>query len=239
MKKKNKVDKNITADNSSWTFQGDVSKKFSKHVKKSVPFYEEGHNLISHISDFFIHDDSFVYELGSSTGNLISKIEKRHQHKKNVSYYGIDIIEEMTQQAILENPDSKVNFLTDDLEKYEYQNSDFMIMYYTLQFIKPRSRQKIIDKIYNNLNWGGGLILFEKTRAPDARFQDIISGVYNEFKLEQGFEELEIFNKTRSLKGVLEPFSYKGNIGILKRAGFKDIMPIFKYVPFEGYLAIK
>ena len=145
----------------------------------------------------------------------------------------------MTQQAILENPDSKVNFLTDDLEKYEYQNSDFMIMYYTLQFIKPRSRQKIIDKIYKNLNWGGGLILFEKTRAPDARFQDIISGVYNEFKLEQGFEELEIFNKTRSLKGVLEPFSHKGNIGILKRAGFIDIMPIFKYVPFEGYLAIK
>ena len=96
-----------------------------------------------------------------------------------------------------------------------------------------------MNKLYENLNWGGALLLFEKTRAPDARFQDIVTGVYNEFKIEQGFESEEIFNKTRSLKGVLEPFSHNGNVDILKRAGFVDILPIFRYIPFEGFLAIK
>ncbi len=237
--KKNKVDKNLDAQNASWTFEGNVSKSFSDHVEKSVPFYKEGHELICYLSDYFVHDDSIIYELGSSTGKLICQIEKRHKNKQNISLYGLDVIQEMSNQAKIENPDSKVNFLCEDIEDYNYEKSDLMIMYYTLQFIKPRTRQTLVNNLYKNLNWGGALLLFEKTRAPDARFQDIVTGVYNEFKIEQGFESEEIFNKTRSLKGVLEPFSHNGNVDILKRAGFVDILPIFRYIPFEGFLAIK
>ncbi len=46
-------------------------------------------------------------------------------------------------------------------------------------------------------------------------------------------------NKTRSLKGVLEPFSTRGNVELMERAGFVDIMTISKWVSFEGFLAIK
>ena len=60
------------------------------------------------------------------------------------------------------------------------------------------------------LNWGGAFVLFEKVRGPDARFQDILSQLYNEFKLRNGFSSEEIVEKTRSLKGVLEPFSTQG-----------------------------
>jgi hypothetical protein len=49
----------------------------------------------------------------------------------------------------------------------------------------------------------------------------------------------EIINKSRSLKGTLEPFSTNGNLDMLRRAGFVDIMTVIKYVPFEGFLAIK
>jgi len=76
-------------------------------------------------------------------------------------------------------------------------------------------------------------------RANDARFQDITTSLYNEFKIEQGYTAEEIFTKSRSLKGVLEPFSTQGNIDMLKRAGFVDILGIFKYLSFEGFLAIK
>ena len=82
--------------------------------------------------------------------------------------------------------------------------------------------------------WGGGFLFFEKVRAPDARFQDMTTTMYND-KLNQGFNEKEILNKTKSLKGVLEPFSSKANIQLLKRAGFKDIMCIFKFINFEGF----
>jgi tRNA (cmo5U34)-methyltransferase len=81
--------------------------------------------------------------------------------------------------------------------------------------------------------------MYEKVRANDARFQDIISGLYLEYKLEQGYSESEIIAKAKSLKGVLEPFSTEGNIEMLKRAGFVDILSVQKYMNFEGFLVIK
>ena len=81
--------------------------------------------------------------------------------------------------------------------------------------------------------------MFEKVRANDARFQDMISQIYMDYKIKQGFNEKEIIQKSQSLKGVMEPFSTKGNYDLLKRAGFKDIITVFKYLCFEGILAIK
>ena len=81
--------------------------------------------------------------------------------------------------------------------------------------------------------------MVEKVRGPDARFQDILNQAYIEFKLSQGFSESQIINKSKSLKGILEPFSTKGNLDLLKRAGFKDVLTVFKYACFEGFLAIK
>ena len=121
----------------------------------------------------------------------------------------------------------------------ELRKCDMIISYYTMQFIKPKIRQIVFDKIYESLNWGGAFLLFEKVRGADARFQDIMSALYVDYKLSKGYTEEQIINKARSLKGVLEPFSSQGNIDLLQRAGFADILPILKYVCFEGLLAIK
>ena len=57
--------------------------------------------------------------------------------------------------------------------------------------------------------------------------------------MEQGLSDEEIIGKWRSLKRVMEPFSDKGNKEMLERAGFEDIETIWKWGPFQGYLAIK
>ena len=82
-------------------------------------------------------------------------------------------------------------------------------------------------------------MLFEKVRAPDARFQDMTTQIYNDYKIEQGYSPEEILSKSKSLKGVMDPFSSDANLKMLKRAGFKDIVSILKFVNFEGFLAIK
>ena len=46
--------------------------------------------------------------------------------------------------------------------------------------------------------------------------------IYDEFKIKNGFKLDEIASKTRSLYGILEPFSSEGNKKLLKVAGFKD-----------------
>jgi tRNA (cmo5U34)-methyltransferase len=132
-----------------------------------------------------------------------------------------------------------LEFVTDDIIQMEFKPCDMIVSYYVVQFVRPAVRQQLIDKIYKSLNWGGAFVLFEKVRGPDARFQDIALRLYDEYKIRQGYSADEIVSKSRSLKGVLEPFSSQGNIDLLKRAGFQDVMSIQKYVCFEGFLAIK
>jgi len=97
----------------------------------------------------------------------------------------------------------------------------------------------LINDIYSSLNWGGAFVMTEKVRAPDARFQDISTQIYQEFKRENEFDDTNIMAKQRSLRGVMEPFSSQGNIDMLKRAGFVDIMTMAKMINFETFLAIK
>ena len=109
-----------------------------------------------------------------------------------------------------------------------------------MQFIKPGLRQIFFNKVFKSLNWGGALILFEKIRGKDARFQDILNFLYYDFKREKGkLSDKEILNKEILLRGQLEPYTIQANIDFLKRAGFQDIMPVCQYLNFIGILAIK
>lgn len=228
----------IETANASWSFGGDVPQSFEEHVSKSVPLYAEGHDLVLKLSDFFLGPNSLCYEIGSSSGILLSKVIERHQTKE-VHGIGLDVEEAMVDFANSKYKSEKVDYLQADVSEFNFESCDFFMSYYTLQFIRPRVRQNVLNSIYNALNWGGGLILFEKVRGPDARFQDMLTALYIDYKLERGYSPAEIINKTRSLKGVLEPFSTAGNVDLLKRAGFKDIMPVMKYLCFEGYVAVK
>ena len=229
---------NIIAENAMWTFSGDVPKAFSQHVKKSVPLYFEGQDLVVDVSEFFVAPESLVYDLGCSVGALSAMLADRHC-SKNVKVVGIDIEKDMIEEAKKSNLRENIEFVVDDIITMELEKTNFICCYYTIQFIPPSVRQVVYQKIFDALQWGGGLVLFEKVRSPDARFQDYITQLYNEFKLKQGYSPDNIVAKSRSLKRVLEPFSSKGNIDLLMRAGFKDVTTIQKYLCFEGFLAIK
>jgi len=231
----------IKNDLSSWSFEDNVPDNFDKHVSRSVPGYKEGHELISLYSDFFINLPSKrVYDIGSSTAALIKKIQSRHL-KKDISYIGIEPSKKMVDVAMkrnFENSD-KIEFINDYITNLKLLSSSFITSYYTIQFISPGIRQKVFNQIYDSLDWGGGFFLFEKVRSPDARFQDYSTQSYQEFKINNGYNLSEIMNKSRSLKGVLEPFTSKANEDYLKRAGFQDFETIFKSFCFQGWLAIK
>ena len=232
----------ISADRGNWKFGGETTKSFDEHVSKSVPLYVEGHDLICDVSDFFVKNDSSVYEVGCSTGTLSLKLAEHNKLKSGAKFIGIDIEEDMIEVANKKkelSPDLNVSFHAEDILTMDMEAADMIVCYYTVQFIKPAVRQMLIDKLYQNLNWGGALLLFEKVRGADARFQDILTALYTDYKLRLGYTPEDIVSKSLSLKGVLEPFSSQGNIDMLKRSGFSDINTVQKYLCFEGFLAIK
>jgi tRNA (cmo5U34)-methyltransferase len=204
--------------------------------------YTEGHQIVCDLSDFFLSAGSTCYELGCSTGELTMKLGLHNQGKDQTRFVGIDLEPAMIDLAKQKTADldlGLIDFVVDDVLQADISNADLVVAYYTVQFIRPSERQRLIDRIYSALNWGGAFLLFEKVRANDARFQDITTSLYNEYKIAQGYSPEEIFSKSRSLKGVLEPFSTQGNLDLMARAGFQDVLSIFKYLSFEGFLAIK
>jgi tRNA (cmo5U34)-methyltransferase len=235
-----KVGHEIETKRASWSFDGNVADTFVDHVRQSVPLYDAGHDLVCSISDYFVRDDSTVYEIGTSTGQLLRKLADHHPHKPGARWIGIDPVEAMVDKARAHCAGlPNVEVICDDALTHPFEKADLFVSYYCIQFVQPRHRQDLINRIYERLHWGGALIMFEKVRGPDARFQDMSVALYNEFKARNGFSADEILNKTSSLKGVLEPFSTEGNLGLLRRAGFTDIMSVMKWVSFEGFLAIK
>ena len=228
----------VEAGNANWSFEG-IGEHFDDHVTKSVPLYHEGHELIARSADHFLLNGSLCYELGCSTGELQRLLATRNR-EKSVRFVGIDIEPSMVEEARRKCTDlPAVEIVEADIADFEFEPADVVIAYYTVQFVRPRVRQLVFDHVFEALNWGGAFYCFEKVRGPDARFQDIVTSVYTDYKLDQGYTPDEIVAKTRSLKGVLEPFSTAGNLGLFERAGFSDVMTIFKYACFEGFLAIK
>lgn len=232
----------IGAQRGNWKFSGEASANFDEHVSKSVPLYTEGHQLICDLSDFFIKPDSTIYEVGCSTGSLTLKLAQHNKNKPDARFIGVDVEPDMIEVAnkkVQAHSDLNIEFLNDDMINVEMGMADMIICYYTIQFVRPSVRQDLINKLYQNLNWGGALLLFEKVRGSDARFQDVLTALYTDYKLRTGYSPDDIITKSRSLKGVLEPFSSQANIDMLNRAGFSDINTVLKYLCFEGFLAIK
>ena len=228
----------ISKKRGAWNFGNNVPKNFENHINNSIPQYLEGHQMIIALSDYFLKDDSYCYDIGCSTGNLLEKLSKFTN--KKCKFIGIDNEKKMIKFAKKRFVNNKyIKTYYADVIKYPIKKSDLIISYYTLQFIYPKFRQKIINKIYNSLEWGGAFIVFEKVRAPDARFHDILNSIYYDFKENNNFSSKEILDKQKSLRGVMEPFSSEGNLGLFRRAGFKDIVSIFKNICFEGFLCIK
>ena len=59
-----------------WAFDKDVSKVFDKHVKQSIPFYNNFQKQMAKISEFYLKDFSIIYDIGCSTGNFILELNK-------------------------------------------------------------------------------------------------------------------------------------------------------------------
>jgi tRNA (cmo5U34)-methyltransferase len=230
----------ITAQSASWAFGDAVADHFDAHVRRSVPLYDMGHDLVCRLSDFFVTQPGLGYEIGCSTGLLLQRLAQHNALRPGCRWVGVDREPAMVARARARCAElANVEVIADDATTFAFDPCDMVVAYYTVQFIRPHLRQPLFDRIYECLHWGGAFVLFEKVRGPDARFQDMLTALYDDYKREQGYDDHEIMGKARSLRGVLEPYTSQANLDYLRRAGFSDVMPVMKYLGFEGFLAIK
>lgn len=229
----------LISEGQQWSFDNHVAKQFDNHIKLSVPLYEEGHELICYLSDFFMSDNAVFYEIGCSTGALIRKIYDRHSHKKNVRFVGIEPVAEMIEEAKKHENSNNIEYVNSPIEETKLEPCNLIVSYYCLQFVKPFKRKEVCKKIYDSLLPGGAFILFEKEMIGDPKINKLITSSYLKFKIHNGFTPKEVLSKQFSLEGMMKPNTHSANVKMLFYAGFKNVASVMRCGEFNGYICIK
>lgn len=224
-------------------FNEEVANVFDDMVSRSVPFYDEIHRIILDIARYSIQDDATIIDLGCSTGTTILLLEKLlKKHNQNATFIGIDNSEEMLkkcQEKLAQKKVRNVRLICEDLTKVELPSSQFIVMNYTLQFLTPEARNKLLHKIYLSLNKDGVFILTEKIKSNNTTINNLLVDLYYDFKRRNGYSELEISQKREALENVLRPTTTEKNIELLKDAGFKKVEILFRWYNFACFIGIK
>lgn len=234
---KDKVfDKPITKQ---FEFDEEVASVFDDMLSRSVPFYEEMLKLTVKFSNQYLKNGDRVYDLGCSTATTLINIANTSDKKLKLS--GIDNSKAMLKRASKKSKayGHKIKFIYDDIFNVELKRSKVIISNYTLQFIRPINREKLIKKIYDSLEPGGVLIFSEKVLTENKQLNKKFIDCYYDFKKEQGYSEFEISQKREALENVLIPYTYEENKKMILDAGFENFECLFKWVNFATFIAIK
>ncbi len=225
-----------------FTFNDRVADVFDDMVNRSVPFYETVIEAIAGLLASRLPTDSILYDLGCATGSTLLQLS-RYLDRQDINYVGIDnaipMLEKAQRKSELFSKDRIITFRNDDITTCDLPDAGAIICNYTLQFLRPMTRQSFIDRIYTALPEGGSLIISEKTISPNPQLNRDFIAIYHQFKKTQGYSELEIAAKREALENVLIPFSTQENIQILEKAGFKEVDVFFKWFNFCSFIAIK
>jgi len=220
-------------------FDEDVASVFDDMLNRSVPFYKENLNLQIKILKEFLKDNDKIIDLGCSTGNFLIELAKKSD--KKLKLIGIDNSEAMIKRAKQKAKafGVKIKFLNEDFLNSNLNNAKAIIANYTIQFIRPLKREKLIKKIYSSLKEDGIFLMSEKLISENKKLNKIMIDIYYEYKKKMGYSEFEIAQKREALENVLIPYSMQENIDMLKEAGFKNIEIIFRWNNFATFLAFK
>ena len=225
--------------NKQFEFDEEVASVFDDMLNRSVPYYKEMQRLTINFALRFLNENDRVYDLGCSTGSTLIELSKHCKYP--LELVGID-----NSKAMLDRAAKKCNafgvdieLLQSDIFDVELNNAQLVISNYTLQFIRPLMREKLIQKIYQSLNENGVFIFSEKVISDNKILNKQCIDEYYDFKKTQGYSEFEIAQKREALENVLIPYSEEENRKMIKDAGFTHCETLFKWVNFATFIAIK
>ncbi|HIP13578.1 MAG TPA: carboxy-S-adenosyl-L-methionine synthase CmoA [Arcobacter sp.] len=220
-------------------FDEEVASVFDDMLGRSVPYYKEMLELTTSFALKYCKDESRVYDLGCSTASTLINISKNSD--VNLELIGIDDSEAMLKRAFQKAHAFGINIelINDDIFNVDFKSSSVIISNYTLQFIRPLQREKLIKKIYDSLEVGGVFIFSEKVISEENTLNKQFIDEYYNFKKEQGYSEFEISQKRESLENILIPYTYEENKKMIIDAGFKHFDCVFKWINFGMFIGIK
>jgi len=220
-------------------FDEEVAAVFDDMLERSVPFYKESQKITQFFVKKNLQENGIVYDLGCSTASLLLNIHR--DLEIDASLVGLDTSDAMLDQARkkCEAYGANIEVINADILSYEYKKADIFISNYTLQFIRPLVREKLIKKLSTSLKKEGIFIFSEKVISHHSKLNKDLIECYYDFKKTQGYSEYEIMQKREALENVLVPYSEEENIKMALENGFSHCEVVFRWANFATFIAIK
>ena len=224
-----------------FTFNDRVAEVFDDMLNRSIPYYQTVIDGMAQLLACRLPAGATIYDLGCSTGTTLLELCRRLPDKQ-FRYIGIDnapaMLDKARKKSAMFGKSSVLQFRQDDVTNCPLPEATGIVCNYTLQFLRPLTRQAFVARIHATLPEGGVFFLSEKTISHAPRLNRDFIDIYHAFKKQQGYSELEIAAKREALENVLIPFSLEENMALLHQAGFDEIEAYFKWFNFTALAAL-
>jgi tRNA (cmo5U34)-methyltransferase len=223
-------------------FNRQVVDVFPDMIERSVPGYVNIIDGVGRLAAKFTVAKSNVYDLGCSLGAVSLSIAK-HNQQHEIQIIGIDNSPAMVERC-QRNVDSytyttPINIKEADIVDFEINNASVIVMNFTLQFIEPELRNKLMSKLFDALLPGGILILSEKIKLGNEVMDSAVIELHHDFKRENGYSNLEISQKRTALENVMILDEYSLHEKRLLKTGFDAVSIWYQQFNFVSFFAIK
>ena len=235
---------NYINENDKWEFDQNVTNCFDDMLERSIPQYHVMRDAVFELGSNILEGFQIKNMLDIGCSNGINLERFIHKFGATARFCGLDVSEPMLEEARkrfkgyidcnlvnIRNMDLRTNFPSDI-----YQLVTSIL---TIQFVPIEYRQQIIQSIYNSLDTNGGFIFVEKVLGNCSQLNELMINNYLKLKESNGYSKEQILRKKIALEGVLVPVTSAWNFDLLKQAGFRKIDSFWRWMNFEGYIAIK
>lgn len=215
---------------------------FDNHISKSIRGYNDLIDDVINISQYFIEDYSYVYDIGCSTGKMLkAMIDANNKFAPHALYRGIEF-----ESKFFETYDddelkyTNLKYERDDVRRvhFHYSKTSLATSIFTLQFMSWNDRVELIKRIYDSLTPNGAFVFAEKTISDVSRIHEIRTFTYYDYK-RKSFEYEDIMQKERELRHMLKPNTNSELVKMCFDAGFGGIDTFWQNHSFVGYIALK
>lgn len=226
-----------------FVFDETVAAVFDDMINRSVPGYRSVLAMTGALAKRHCRPGTAVYDLGCSLGGSTLAIAARVA-RADCSIEAVDSSAAMIDRLrgrLAERPDLRcpVRCRREDVMDTVVENASVAVLNFTLQFVPPRRRGRLIERIFGGLEPGGILILSEKIAFEDPGLDARVTERYHRFKEAMGYSRLEISRKRTALENVLVPDTVGAHRRRLEAAGFAPVGVWFRCLNFISLVAYK
>ena len=209
-----------TDDVPRFEFNEAVSQVFGDMIRRSVPGYDTVVRTTGVLVAEVARKGDLVYDLGCSLGEAASFVLAACADNAPELVL-IDASESMIARCEARFQGlPNVRCICGDLLTLDYQSAAAFVLNYTLQFVAPSERTRLLRRLHERLLPGGALVLSEKIRLDEPEKDSEAIGRHHAYKRLMGYSDREIEKKREALEDVLVPDTLDALESRLRDAGF-------------------